>query len=194
VANIGIGANERSCCSHPARPTISSTAEAPSLCFSPSSGKALQPRYIHPRELRVLRDSASGSIAYSRPASAPTSRSIARPTRRWSAEAMLQNVLIVGRPEMKRCLILLLLLGLATLVPLAEAFAQSSAGRGAVSGAIIGGAVGGRRGAAIGATAGAIAGANRSHRNWHNYYWRHGQCWYRSRSGRSHPVSHRYCR
>lgn len=95
---------------------------------------------------------------------------------------------------MKRCLILLLLLGLATPVPLAEALAQSIAGRGAVSGAIIGGAVGGRRGAAIGATAGAIAGANRSHRNWQNYYWRHGQCWYRSRSGRSHPVSHRYCR
>ncbi|HEY7842789.1 MAG TPA: hypothetical protein VID30_03800 [Bradyrhizobium sp.] len=61
-----------------------------------------------------------------------------------------------------------------------------------MSGAIIGGAVGGRRGAAIGATAGAVAGAHRHH--WHSYYWRHGQCWYRSRSGRSHPVSHRYCR
>ncbi|UFX49002.1 hypothetical protein HAP47_0017045 [Bradyrhizobium sp. 41S5] len=76
------------------------------------------------------------------------------------------------------------------MTPPTESFAQ--AGRGAVSGAIIGGAVGGRRGAAIGATAGAIAGSH--HRNWHNYYWRHGQCWYRSRSGRSHAVSHRYCR
>ena len=95
---------------------------------------------------------------------------------------------------MKRCLALLFLLGLATLVPLTEALAQSSTTRGAVSGAIIGGAVGGRRGAAIGATAGAVAGAHRSHRHWNNYYWRHGQCWYRSRSGRSHSVSHRYCR
>jgi uncharacterized membrane protein len=86
---------------------------------------------------------------------------------------------------------LLLVLGLATTLPLADAFAQSVT-RGAVSGAIIGGAVGGRRGAAIGATAGAVAGAH--HRRWHSYYWRHGQCWYRSRSGRSHPVSHRYCR
>ena len=92
--------------------------------------------------------------------------------------------------KMKQFLIALLLLGLATAVPVADALAQS--GRGAVSGAIIGGAVGGRRGAAIGATAGAIAGAHRNHR--HNYYWRHGQCWYRSRSGRSHPVSPRYCR
>jgi hypothetical protein len=96
---------------------------------------------------------------------------------------------------MKRHLALLLLLfGLAAAGPLNEALAQSAPARGAVSGAIIGGAVGGRRGAAIGATAGAIAGANRRHRHWHNYYWRHGQCWYRSRSGRSHPVSHRYCR
>jgi YMGG-like Gly-zipper len=91
---------------------------------------------------------------------------------------------------MKKCLVLLFLLGLATAMPLADALAQS--GRGAVSGAIIGGAVGGRRGAAIGAAAGAVAGARRHHL--HNYYWRHGQCWYRSRSGRSHPVSHRYCR
>lgn len=49
---------------------------------------------------------------------------------------------------MKHCLTLLLLLGLATAMPLADALAQ--AGRGAVSGAIIGGAVGDRRGAAIG--------------------------------------------
>jgi len=42
---------------------------------------------------------------------------------------------------------------------LADALAQSSAGRGAVSGAIIGGAVGGRRGAAVGAATGAIVGA-----------------------------------
>ncbi|WP_084799460.1 YMGG-like glycine zipper-containing protein [Bradyrhizobium sp. Ai1a-2] len=94
---------------------------------------------------------------------------------------------------MKKCRVTLFVVGLAILVPLGETYAQSSAGRGAVSGAIIGGAVGGRRGAAIGATAGAIAGANR-HRHWHNYYWRHGECWYRSRSGRSHRVSHRYCR
>jgi uncharacterized protein YcfJ len=91
---------------------------------------------------------------------------------------------------MKQRLTLLFLVGLAIAMPAADAVAQ--AGRGAVSGAIIGGAVGGRRGAAIGATAGAVAGAHRHH--WHNYYWRHGQCWYRSRSGRSHPVSHRYCR
>jgi hypothetical protein len=94
---------------------------------------------------------------------------------------------------MKYCLALLFLLGVATAVTPTESFAQSSAGRGAVSGAIIGGAIGGGRGAAIGATAGAIAGSRR-HRHWHNYYWRHGQCWYRSRSGRSHRVSHRYCR
>jgi hypothetical protein len=91
---------------------------------------------------------------------------------------------------MKQCLILLLL-GFATMVPLADALAQSSVTRGAVSGAIIGGAVGGRRGAAIGATAGAVAGAHRRH--WHSYYWRYGQCWYRSRSGRSHRVPNRYC-
>jgi len=95
---------------------------------------------------------------------------------------------------MKRLSISLLLFGLAMATPLTEASAQSAPARGAVSGAIIGGAVGGRRGAAIGATAGAIAGANRHGRNWRNYYWRHGRCWYRSRSGRSHPVSHRYCR
>jgi YMGG-like Gly-zipper len=102
------------------------------------------------------------------------------------------------RPElrasvnMKQCLTLFFLLVFATAVLPADAVAQTA--RGAVSGAIIGGAVGGRRGAAIGATAGAVAGASRRHRHWHNYYWRHGQCWYRSRSGRSHPVSHRYCR
>jgi outer membrane protein with glycine zipper len=94
---------------------------------------------------------------------------------------------------MKYCMALLFFVSVVTTTTLTEGFAQTGAGRGAVGGAIIGGAVGGRRGAAIGATAGAIAGANRHHR-WHNYYWRHGQCWYRSRSGRSHPVSHRYCR
>jgi hypothetical protein len=94
---------------------------------------------------------------------------------------------------MKYCMALLVFVGLATTATSTESFAQSGAGRGAVSGAIIGGAIGGGRGAAIGATAGAIAGANR-HRHWNNYYWRHGQCWARSRSGRSHPVSHRYCR
>ena len=90
--------------------------------------------------------------------------------------------------------VMMLVVSFATLLPLGEeAYAQSSAGRGALSGAIIGGAVGGRRGAAIGATAGAIAGANR-HRHWHsNYYWRHGECWYRSSSGRSHRVARRYC-
>ncbi len=82
-----------------------------------------------------------------------------------------------------------LLLGLA--MPVTDAIAQSSAGRGAVGGAIIGGAVGGRRGAAIGAATGAVVGA---HRNRHShYYWRHGRCWVRT-GGRSHPVSHRYCR
>ena len=92
---------------------------------------------------------------------------------------------------MKQYLILLFFLGFATAWPTSYAPAQTA--RGAVSGAIIGGAVGGRRGAAIGATAGAVAGAHRRHRHWNNYYWRHGQCWYRSRSGRSHQVSHRYC-
>jgi len=94
---------------------------------------------------------------------------------------------------MKVCLFLALLLCIAALAPTTPSFAQSGAGRGAVSGAIIGGAVGGRRGAAIGAAAGAVAGANR-HRHFHNYYWRNGRCWYRARSGRSHPVAHRYCR
>jgi hypothetical protein len=91
---------------------------------------------------------------------------------------------------MKRCLIVLFLLGLATMVSLTEALAQGSVARGA----IIGGALGGRRGAAIGATAGAVAGAHRHHRHWHSYYWRNGGCWYRSRSGRSHPVPNHYCR
>ena len=62
-----------------------------------------------------------------------------------------------------------------------------------VSGAIIGGAVGGRRGAAIGAATG--AGGSRHQRHWRgHYYWRHGQCWVATSNGRSHPVSHRYCR
>ena len=56
---------------------------------------------------------------------------------------------------MHRTLPLLFFLVLATTIPLADALAQSSAGRGAVGGAIIGGAVGGRRGAAVGAIAGA---------------------------------------
>ncbi|WP_426412377.1 YMGG-like glycine zipper-containing protein [Bradyrhizobium ganzhouense] len=101
-----------------------------------------------------------------------------------------RNASTVGRAKMKKYLGLLFLLGVAVATPVTDAFAQ--AGRGAVSGAIIGGAIGGRRGAAIGATAGAISGARRH--SWHSYYWRHGQCWYRSRSGRSHPVSSRYCR
>lgn len=91
---------------------------------------------------------------------------------------------------MKYLLAILLFVSAEMTMTVTESFAQS--GRGAVSGAIIGGAVGGRRGAAIGATAGAIAGAHR--RNLHSYYWRNGRCWYRSRSGRSHQVSGRYCR
>jgi hypothetical protein len=94
---------------------------------------------------------------------------------------------------MYRSLPLLFILTLATTIPLADALAQSSPGRGAVGGAIIGGAVGGRRGAAIGAAAGAVAGSHRRH--WHNsYYWRHGRCWVRSGHGGSHPVANRYCR
>lgn len=89
---------------------------------------------------------------------------------------------------------MLFLLGLSLTMPLSDALAQSSTGRGAVSGAIIGGAVGGRRGAAIGAATGAVAGS-RHQRHWRgHYYWRHGQCWVRTSNGRSHPVSHRYCR
>jgi hypothetical protein len=56
---------------------------------------------------------------------------------------------------MHRILSLLFFLMLATTIPLADALAQSSPGRGAVGGAIIGGAIGGRRGAAVGAIAGA---------------------------------------
>jgi hypothetical protein len=94
---------------------------------------------------------------------------------------------------MKRGLPLLFVLALAATIPLADALAQRSPGRGAVGGAIIGGAVGGRRGAVIGATAGAIAGSHGRH--WHSpYYWRHGRCWVRSRHGASHPVANRYCR
>lgn len=52
---------------------------------------------------------------------------------------------------MHRILSLFFFLALATTIPLADALAQSSAGRGAVGGAIIGGAIGGRRGAAVGA-------------------------------------------
>jgi hypothetical protein len=94
---------------------------------------------------------------------------------------------------MHRSLSLLFVLALAATIPLADALAQSSPGRGAVGGALIGGAVGGRRGAAIGAVAGAVAGSHRRH--WHNpYYWRHGRCWVRSQHGGSHPVASRYCR
>lgn len=88
---------------------------------------------------------------------------------------------------MRKLALLLILLCLGGTIPSSQTFAQ-----GVVSGAIVGGAIGGRRGAAIGAAAGAVAGAHRRHLH-HSYYWRHGQCWYRSRSGRSHPVARRYC-
>lgn len=101
---------------------------------------------------------------------------------------------IVRELRMRRISTLLFLLALSAAVPLADALAQSGAGRGAVSGAIIGGAVGGPRGAAIGAATGAAVGSHRR-RHWRSpYYWRHGRCWVRTSSGRSHPVSHRYCR
>ncbi|WP_354139491.1 glycine zipper domain-containing protein [Bradyrhizobium sp. LB11.1] len=92
------------------------------------------------------------------------------------------------RVEMRKLSLLLILISLAGILPSTESYAQS-----ALRGAVIGGAVGGRRGAAIGAAAGAVAGAHRRH-HWHSYYWRNGSCWYRSRNGRSHRVSHRYCR
>ena len=92
---------------------------------------------------------------------------------------------------MRRILALLFFLMLATTIPLADALAQSSAGRGAVGGAIIGGAIGGRRGAAVGAIAGAAAGSRRHARS--HYYWRHGRCWVRTHRA-SHPVASRYCR
>jgi uncharacterized protein YcfJ len=92
---------------------------------------------------------------------------------------------------MHRILPSLFFLALATTIPLTDALAQSSPGRGAVGGAIIGGAIGGRRGAAVGAIAGAAAGSRR-HRHSH-YYWRHGRCWVRTHSA-SHPVASRYCR
>ena len=90
---------------------------------------------------------------------------------------------------MRKLSLLVILLSLAGMLPSSESFGQS-----ALRGAVIGGAVGGRRGAAIGATAGAIAGAHRRHHHWHRYYWRNGSCWHRTQSGRSHRVSHRYCR
>jgi hypothetical protein len=69
-------------------------------------------------------------------------------------------------------------------MPLADALAHSSAGRGALSGAIVGGAVGGRRGAAIGAATGAVVGSHRRH--WHgHYYLRYGRCWVHTSNGRS---------
>lgn len=86
--------------------------------------------------------------------------------------------------QMRKLSVFLILLLLAGILPSTESFAQS-----ALRGAVIGGAIGGRRGAAIGAT----AGAHRRHHRWNRYYWRNGSCWYRSSSGRSHRVSHRYC-
>jgi hypothetical protein len=88
----------------------------------------------------------------------------------------------------RRIVVLVFVAGLVATVPLSDVRAQS-----AVGGAIIGGAIGGRRGAAIGAATGAVVGSHRRH--WHNrYYWRHGRCWVRTSSGRSHQVSNRYCR
>lgn len=89
---------------------------------------------------------------------------------------------------MRKLSVFLILLALVGILPSTKSFAQS-----ALRGAVIGGAIGGRRGAAIGATAGAVAGAHRRHHHWNRYYWRNGSCWYRSSSGRSHRVSHRYC-
>jgi hypothetical protein len=94
---------------------------------------------------------------------------------------------------MPRTLALFVFLALGITVPVADAMAQSSAGRGAVGGAIIGGAVGGRRGAAVGAATGAVVGVRRDQHWRGHYYWRHGRCWVRT-GGRSHPVSSRYCR
>lgn len=94
---------------------------------------------------------------------------------------------------MRRIVISLLLLGMAMIVPFADALAQSATGRSAVGGAIIGGAIGGRRGAAVGAITGAAVANSRRHSRSH-YYWRHGRCWVRTSSGRSHQVSNRYCR
>jgi hypothetical protein len=90
--------------------------------------------------------------------------------------------------QMRKLSLWVILFSLAGILPSTESFAQS-----ALRGAVIGGAIGGRRGAAIGATAGAVAGAHRRHHHWNRYYWRSGNCWYRSSSGRSHRVSHRYC-
>jgi uncharacterized protein YcfJ len=94
---------------------------------------------------------------------------------------------------MRRTVGLLCLLVLVSMMPLADALAQSTPARGAVHGAILGGALGGRRGAAIGAAAGAIAGSHHSRHHWQSpYYWHHGRCWVRSSHG-SHPVHSRYC-
>jgi len=94
---------------------------------------------------------------------------------------------------MRRIVISLFLLGMAMIIPLADALAQTSTGRSAVGGAIIGGAIGGRRGAAVGAITGAAVANSRRHSRNH-YYWRHGRCWVRTSNGRSHQVSNRYCR
>jgi hypothetical protein len=73
--------------------------------------------------------------------------------------------------SMRGILVLSSVLALVTIIPLTEAPAHTSAGRGAVNGAIIGAAIGGRRGAAVGATAGAIAGSCHHHnRHWHSHY------------------------
>ena len=98
---------------------------------------------------------------------------------------------------LRRILVSLFFLGLAVVIPLADALAQP-----ALRGAVVGGVVGGRRGAAIGAATGAAVGAHR--RYWHGhyghwrgnnfYYWHNGSCWVRTSSGRSHVVAARYCR
>lgn len=95
---------------------------------------------------------------------------------------------------MRRLFASLFLLALASVMPLSDAVAQTHAGRGAVGGAIIGGAIGGGRGAAIGAATGAVVGSHHRRRSHAHYYWRHGRCWVRTSSGRTHEVSHRYCR
>jgi hypothetical protein len=115
-------------------------------------------------------------------------RSVLGQKRRNSNRALGIRVRTVKREfQMRKLSLLLILLSVAGMLPSTESFGQS-----ALRGAVIGGAIGGRRGAAIGATAGAVAGAHRRH-HWHRYYWSHGSCWYRSSSGRSHRVSHRYC-
>jgi hypothetical protein len=108
-------------------------------------------------------------------------------------ESRLEATMLTSR----RVLVSLFFLGLAMVIPLADALAQP-----ALRGAVVGGVVGGRRGAAIGAATGAVVAANRRYwhghyGHWHGhnfYYWHHGSCWVRSSNGRSHVVSPRYCR